>query len=264
MRLICLLLLLLVIGGLLPSVSAQDSATSLSLTAETNALQTGQEYIVSINISGAPATWSANLEIAYDPSLLYIMGTQAGSPVRPGSFYAPPESSVVVRNAVNGNRLVYTISMLAPAESVSGGGTIGTFRIYPLAPGAATLSFHQAQVTTVSTSTDAGGNRLTTSEEITFTPVLLELSISGSPVEPPSEVTATPPPTETPLPVQPAIATQQPGLVNATAAPVTTPDAAAPASPDNQTLLVIAIGAMAVGAVGLVVVLLLWRRAQGR
>jgi hypothetical protein len=244
--------------------AAQEQAV-LSLQTGTTMLQTGQEYDVTIRLDGVTDLWLANVEIQYDPALLYIIGTKAGSPVHQGALFAPAETSVVVRNKVERNSLLYTLSMLAPANPVSGSGDIGTFRVYPLAPGTARLSFTRAELTRVSF-TGEGENRIGGNPQaIPFAPVYLDLTISGSPVQPPSEATATPAPTDTPeARVGQNLPTAEATLVNLAAAP--TP-AASPApvgdnAPVSSPLLLAAIGLMLIGAIGLIVVIVLARRRR--
>jgi hypothetical protein len=159
---------------------AQDQAT-LSLTTSTTALQTGQEYEIAIRLDNAPDVWVTSLEITYDPSVLYILGTRSGSPIRQGDLFAPPEATVVVRNSVQADRMVYTISMLAPAAPARGSGVVGTFRIYPLTSGTTQLTFSQADLTAL-TFTGEGAERTGSNPQpVAFTPVLLEVTPATGP-----------------------------------------------------------------------------------
>jgi hypothetical protein len=264
-----LALFVLLISLMLAAGAAAQEQTILSLQTASTEVQTGQEYEVSIRLDNVPGLWLAGVEISYDPSRIYVIGTKAGSPVRKGDFFTP-DSSIIVFNAVSNQGLRYTISQLAPADLVRGGGVIGTFHIYPLSPGPTTLTFRQAELRTATLSGEGANRTASDPQPVDFLPALLELTISGQPVEPPSEATATPEPTETPAfapgATQPPDATAlvnvtlDPNLVQAeaTAAPVT----AAPAAADNSTLLLVAIAAMVVGGVGLVALLLVGRRRR--
>jgi len=263
-------LIVLALVGLLALPAAAQNPAVLSLQTGTAALQTGQEYEITIRLEGVADLWLANVEIQYDPALLYIIGTKAGSPVKAGTLL-DPAASVVIRNTAQRGQLIYTASLLAPANPVSGSGAVGTFRVYPLAPGAARLSFTRAELTTV-TFTGEGDNRVGGNPQpIPFTPVYLDLTITGSPVEPPPEATATPAPTDTPdARVGPAQPTAAPTLVNVAAPP--TPEALTPdPSPEGRgentgasdmPLLLAAIGLMLVGALGLIAVIVKARRRR--
>lgn len=247
-------------------VAAQDQAV-LSLKTRAAALQTGQEYEITIQLDSVTNLWLANVEITYDPALLYVIGTKAGSPVKLGTLFAA-SSSVVVRNTVQRGQIVFTSSLLAPANPASGSGAIGTFRVYPLTSGTTRLSFTKAELTRV-TFTGEGDNRVGGNPQaIPFSPVYLDLTISGNPVEPPIEATATPAPTSTPeTRVGQNLPTAEPTLVNLAAAP--TPLSETPvatttqvASSPDSTVLLIAIALMIIGAIGLIALLVFWRRRR--
>jgi hypothetical protein len=246
--------------------SAQEGAF-LSLESDTTDLKTGQFYDVRIRIDGVTDFWSANINIAYDSSLIYVVGTRSGSPVQQGEFFSPGPA-VVLRDFVKNNLITYTVSLLAPAEPLNGGGVIGTFRIYPLAPGSAPILFSQADLVKVKyVETDTTTNRVP--EAFSFTPVLLDLTITGDPVEPPPEATATPVPTLTPSPdvaVTDAIATVQPTLVNVTAAP-RTPTQEATLAPDTtsqggNSTLTIALIVLGISGIVLLLLGLAWLRSR--
>jgi hypothetical protein len=217
--------LLFLLAGLCLPVTAQ-SETLLVLSVPATAVQTGQFYEVTIGIENVPSLWLADLEILYDPAYVYIEGMKAGRPVQLGSLFAPLEQTTIIRNTVDKDHIVYTASLLNPANPITGTGTLGTFRIYPLQAGVTRLTFSQAQLTTL-TFTEQNGQRVPgTPEIVAFTPILLELQIAGSPVSIPDEMTATPLPTLTSVPeettgVSPA-STATP-LVNITRAPGSTP-----------------------------------------
>lgn len=257
------LIMFAVIGWLLVSGAAAQEQTQLSLQTDTTQMQTGQEYTVQIRLDNVPSLWLASLDISYDPNRLYVIGTKSGSPARPGDFFTA-SSSVVIFNSVEMATIHYTISQLAPADVIRGSGVIGTFRVYPLQPGPTTLTFRRAELRTATISGEGANRTASDPQPVNYVPVLLELNITGETVEPPAEATATPAPTETtsfvPGATQPPQAT---ALVNVTAAPVTPTAPTAPQA-DNTPLLAVAIGAMGIGLVGLLVVLMMWRRSRRR
>lgn len=222
--LVLLIVFLLSVGQL----SAQETGeTFLSLEIDSPALQTGQEYEVRIWVENVSALWLANLEISYDPALIYVLGTRAGSPVQAGTFWGT-ENTGSLLNMVEGDQITFAQSMFNPAEPVSGSGVIGVFRIYPLAAGSTEIRFATGTTLTRTIFDTSSGQRIATaSEEIAFTPVLLQLTITGASVTPPPEETATPTPTFTPTPdegtAQVELPTEEPTLVNITRADNTNP-----------------------------------------
>jgi cohesin domain-containing protein len=246
---------------------AQEQAV-LSLDTNTTSLQTGQEYEITIRIDNAPDFWTTDVALSYDSSLIYIVGTKAGSPIRAGDLFTP-DSSVVVENVVQDSQLAYVVSKVGETSPATGNGVIGSFRIYPIASGQTQITFSRVQLVGL-TSYDPNAANVGT-VPVAAAVVRLDLTINGDPVEPPSEATATPLPTETPTPfagigVQ---VNQQPTVVNVTAAP----DVIIP-SPSVQEIpvtagtpsfpLILAFGIMLVGGIGVVVMFVLWRRSHKR
>lgn len=267
MRRVYLVLILCFIAILLPTLLYAQISTLLSLETATTSLQTGQTYEVSIRLDDAAEVWLADMQISYDPAMIYVMGTRSGSPVSQGALF-DPASSAVIRNEVQDGLVFYTTSMLAPAKPVNGSGVIGTLRIYPLAPGQTQLIFSRGQLSKAIFEVRDGQRVGVGSEALPFTPVLLDLSVSGQAVEPPSEATATPLPTDTPIPAADIFPTQEPTLVNMTAAPrtpeplVTLEVPTASNDSRSQLPLILAIIVMMIGAVGTVITFVLIQRRK--
>jgi hypothetical protein len=265
---ILLLCLLLTIQGI---TYAQEKPV-LSLNALTNNLQTGQDYEITIRVDNAPDFWTADLVLNYDPSLIYIVGTKSGSPIKAGEIF-PSESSVIVQNSIQNNRLVYVVSKVGETTPAAGSGIIGRFHIYPIAPGKAQITFNRAQLVALSSYDPSAVNVSTV--PIASTAVLLDLVISGNSVEAPSEATATPLPTETPTPFGGigGNITRQPTLVNVTAASpadqTSVPLATLAVPTENETasrslILILAIVVMVIGGIGSIIVFFLWRRSRSQ
>lgn len=252
----------------------QEQTPILSLQLPTTALETGQPYTVTIRLENVPEVWVVNLQMTYDPALIYVMGTKAGSPVQQGDLFTA-ESSIVARNFVQGSELIYTLSMLAPADPASGSGVVGTFQIVPLAAGTTQLRFTQAELTTL-TFTGEGENRVGSDPRpVEFQAALVEVTITGETVEPPSEATATPTVTETPIQgvAQQPGSTPVPTLENITLAPTTPTVVQTPLvtieppdledeSGDSDSTLTIALAALVIVGLILVGLLVAWRRSR--
>ena len=254
--LIMLIVCCLLIAGTVIPTQAQEQAI-LSLEMDSTELQTGQSYTVSIRLEGVTNLWAVYVQIAYDPSLVYVIGTKSGSPVTPGALFSS-DTSLIVFNGVQDNLVTFAPSRVRPADPIEGGGVIGTFRIYPLQAGKTPMLFSKAEIVRRDTSL------------IPFTPVLVDLTITGDTVEPPDEATATPAPTITPSPeaqvtvdMEPTVV---PTLVNVTAAPATmapTPMPVAAAESDNSALT-IALIILGISGLGIIILLLIWLRSRRR
>jgi hypothetical protein len=257
-------IIILLLAPILPT-NAQDQ-TILSLRSGTTELQTGQEYSISIQIDDVPELWMASVEITYDPSMLYVFGTQSGSPVTLGAFWTP-ELSLSIRNSVSQGVLSYTASQLSPAELLDGSGVIGTFRIYPLAPGKTTLTIRQAELTTVTFVGEGEERTGTDPRPVPVVAALLELNITGNPVPTPVEPTATPEPTATAtaqfIPTRPA---GQPTLANITLAPGATttsaPAAEVTSEQDEGISSLLIVGILAVLMLASIGAIVIFRRAR--
>ena len=257
----CLLLILSLAFVL--STYAQDEALIQLLMDETN-LQTGQRYEVRIEVQNVEELWAADLTISYDPSQIYVIGTEAGSPVRIGEFLAGGDTIFNRTDATTGE-LRYAFSIFSPADPVSGTGVIGRFEIVPLLAGTAQFRFETAEVYSVEFVLDANGQRIgADAVPIPFLPVLLEVNISGDPATPPSEATATPTATPTLDPLllgENATELVEPTLVNITAAPRTpSPEITVPEAASNDSLLFIGIGIVILAAIGFLILFVIWRR----
>jgi hypothetical protein len=264
---------LFAVGAVLPDgaqpVSAQEGEESdilLSLKTDTTDMETGQEYEVEIWIENATDIWTVDMEIAFDPDLLFIFGTKAGSPVKYEQHFEP-DSVTTVRNLVEYDQLTYVMSRLGLVDPMNGDVLLGVFRIYPIAPGQTSLSFLRADMVTVAFEGEGMDRVRTDISRVSFTPVMVELSITGDPVDPPDEATATP--TLTPT-LRPDEGGQRPGegedLENVTAAPQAEETEEAGGAGQSAGLplpLVIGIVVMVIGAVGLIV-LLVSRRMRAR
>lgn len=251
-------LIFLTFGGVL-SLQAQNDTLILFET-ETSTLQTGQYYTLSLSIRDVSEIWQANIEIAYDPQLIYIIGTKAGSPMKPDAFM-PSEQSIVIRNSVTADQINYTQSLVAPAIPLSGGGAVATFQIYPLSAGTTQLTFRKANLAKVNYTENADGSRnVIGTELLPVLPVLLDLTITGDTVLPPSESTATPQPTPTvdPERIQAVLdETEEATLVNITLTPL--PASTLGLIPDieadtgaSDSFLPIAIVLLVIGLLGIV------------
>lgn len=269
-RVIALLILCLWAAG---AVTAQEDEPlpQVSLRTDETALMTGQFYTVRIDVEGIDRLWLADVEVEYDPAVLFIAGTNSGSPITAGDLMPSASAINIFNRAVDGT-LKYTRSMLAPAEPVSGSGTLGTFRIFPLQAGDVQLRFTLADMLYVEfTETEAGERVGNDPERLDVQPVLLTLSITGDTVTPPPEQTATPTvtPTDEPAVTAEAEETITPSvtpLVNVTAAPVTpTPLELIPEldGEDNtgaDPIILVGIGLVVLAGLGLLVLFIMGRR----
>jgi len=268
--------LIVMVVAVIMSVSIQaQSDTIMAVQADVTAVETGQYYTVSVILRDAVDVWQVNAELAYDPALLYVVGTVSGQPMTAGDFFGE-KPSLIVRNGISAGRVVYTQSLVAPADPHDGNGTVATFQIYPLSAGTAQIRFTSADLTKVNFEEAADGSRdVQSTEDLPVLPALAEFTITGETVEPPDESTPTPVPTAT----QEAFdrggeITEEAPLLNITLAPVeeTAEVTAEPqimptlipelVEEDTEALpiLPIAIGLLVFGGLGVLVLIVMSRR----
>lgn len=251
---------------------AQNDDVFISLQTDTTTMQTGQFYEIDLLAENVNDLWIVDLTLTYDPTLLYVVGTDAGSPVQGGEVWASGRSTTVF-NSVDEGEIRFSASFVNPADPFSGTGTLGTLTVYPLSAGEVSLQFAAVEMRSAQfEDTDAGRERVGPLQPITAQPVLLNLTLQGETVEPPEEATATPQPTATPrlVVVQPtAPGDAGPTLENITRVPDTpTPPLTEDVLDQTETTvtvplspLVLVGGALLVIAViGLLIVFVVSRR----
>ena len=254
--------------GLIPTIGQTD--TIIALQSDVTAVETGQYYTVSLSLQDVSDVWQINAEIEYDPTLVYVVGTVSGSPLTIGDFYSG-EPNLVVRNGVAEGQIVFTHSLVSPANPKSGSGLLATFQIYPLSAGNTQLRFSSANLTQVEFVEDANGDRdIASTEDLPVLPALLDLTITGETVPVPDESTPTPEPTPTSnLDGQSEQSTAEPTLVNITLAPdEATPEPFPTLIPEIDeddnigigSILPIAIGLLIVGGIGALILFGVSRR----
>jgi hypothetical protein len=190
--LLCLLLSSLGISSAQVSVPPID----ITLVLPSTQLTTGQAYPLDLTFNNVTELWLVNLEISYDPTKLYIIGTQSGRPIRAQGVLNPSEV-FEARNLVQNDKLIYTTSLLAPANPSSESGVLGRFEVYPLAAGDTTLTFSVVEAVRVSFEGEGETRQMTGQNFLPVAPVNLTLTVTGDTVEIPVEATATPQPTPT-------------------------------------------------------------------
>jgi hypothetical protein len=202
------LLFFMMLVLLTPIVSAQDTIR-VTISSPSTALQTGQYYDMGIRLDGANDLWLINVEIQYDPTALYIVGTQSGQPFTQTSLF-DLGGSVVIRNEARDNFMRYTISMIAPSPSTSGSDNVATFRVYPLKGGETTLEFIVVEAVRVFIEGEGETRSMTGQTYLPVAPENITFTVTGDTVEIPPEATATPLPTPTDLPFVPGSQNNEP------------------------------------------------------
>jgi len=127
--LICLLSLLL--SGALATVGAQDSLR-IWLSSEIAQATAGQEFVVTVNVTGANQVYGGSFQLLYDPQVfeVILVDNQA---VSPGAFFGS-EPSFALKNMVDATTgtVDYALTLTQPAVPVTGEGMLGTVKFRAL------------------------------------------------------------------------------------------------------------------------------------
>jgi hypothetical protein len=103
----------------------------------------GQDFTVSVVISGATGVGSVPFHIAFDPEFLDFVGTGGVSP-----FLSQDQTPVFVlaTKGAGGNEVIVGLSRQGSRPGVSGQGTLLEMTFRPKKPGTTTLSFSELSV----------------------------------------------------------------------------------------------------------------------
>lgn len=180
------------------SVSAKAGPT-MTLRASTTTPQVGDTVNVDIRVENVTNLYAADIQLKFDAALLQVLDddlSKSGIQILPGSLFPQTEPNFVVVNLADNaaGTIRFAITLLAPADPVSGSGTLATIRFAARTAGTAQVTWQ------ASTLVDNLGSAIipTTSP--------LQLVISSS------TPTPTPTPTNTPTTPYPTpIPTVKPG-----------------------------------------------------
>jgi len=181
-------------------------------------LAAGETTKLTIWVAGATDLYGVELHLQYDPAVLAVLdadASRAGVQLSPGDMLDPAAGFLVANRADNqAGELDYAITLLAPAEAVSGDGVLVSFEARALADGNSelVLSAILASAEGISLPVTVEGGWLTVGSGQPSRP-----SPSPSPTAP-APATATPRPAET--------MAKQPATLSKTPAAAETPSAA--------------------------------------
>jgi len=107
-------------------------------------LAAGETTQLTIRVAGAMDLYGVELHLQYDPAVLAVLdadASRAGVQLSPGDMLDPAAGFPVANRADNQTgELNYAITLLAPAEVVSGDGVLVSFEVQALADGSSELA----------------------------------------------------------------------------------------------------------------------------
>lgn len=124
------LLFAVMIFSLMFFVSAQENTTHIWLSTSAEQATAGQEVTVTVNVSEAEAIYGSSFKLSYDPQVLEVV-TVEDAVVQSGSFFGDAPNFPLTNKAEAGT-IEYAMTLIQPAEPVSGEGILGTITLRAL------------------------------------------------------------------------------------------------------------------------------------
>lgn len=115
---------LISIFSLVGIVGAQESPARIWVSAPVQQAAAGEEVAINIHVSGAAGIYGSSFKLAYDPQALEVVSNENGA-VTVGSFFGDEPNFPLANTAADGV-IEYAMTLVQPAEPVSGDGILGT------------------------------------------------------------------------------------------------------------------------------------------
>lgn len=133
-------LIVLVLFAQVFAAGAQSPDPRLTLVPDVTEATVGQTVTVNVTISGAAGVYGGSFKLSYDPQLFELVQTD-NKPVTPGAFFAD-EPGFALRNAADTSvgTVEYALTLMQPAQPVSGDGSLGTITLRALQDGPVVVS----------------------------------------------------------------------------------------------------------------------------
>lgn len=116
--------------SLIWTAGAQENPASIWVETPVQQAAAGEEVELAIHISGAEGVYGSSFKLAYDPQALEVI-TSDGSAITVGSFFGDEPNFPLVNTAADGV-IEYAMTLVQPAEPVSGDGILGTIKFRAL------------------------------------------------------------------------------------------------------------------------------------
>lgn len=138
--------IILIFAGNLLAVGAQDNPAMISVSPELQQVNAGQEFNVSVNIAGAQQVYGASFKLMFDPQAFEVV-SENNTAIIPGAFFEG-EPGFTLKNTVDAENGIidYALTLMQPAEPVSGDGILGTVTFRALKDSETTISAVEASL----------------------------------------------------------------------------------------------------------------------
>jgi hypothetical protein len=120
------------------AAGAQQAAPYVWIAPPSEPVAAGQEFAVTVQVSGADGVYGISLTIGYDPQVVEVVNT-SDAVVQTGSFFGGQPAFTLKNSSTNG-LIEYALTLTQPAQPVSGEGTLGTITFRALSAGASGIA----------------------------------------------------------------------------------------------------------------------------
>lgn len=204
----------------------ENAATRVWPSASLAAVSAGQEFEVNVLVEGATQAYGASFTLAYDPAALDVITERDGA-VERGAFFGD-RPHFLLKNARDGQRgsVEYALTLVQPAEPVSGAGVLGTVRFRALADAPVAVALTEAAL--VSPQFAQVDGRIVAQQMNAVQPIIGDLVVAAQAAE-----------TEVAAPSAPAGSAAQPGAVTVSVGAAAAQSAVAAPGANNQIAIII-------------------------
>jgi hypothetical protein len=125
---------------------AQQTSPSIWLASEISQASAGQEFTVSVNVSGGVGVYGSSFKLAYDPQALEVVVINNNA-VTPGTFFGSAPN-FPLKNTVDAQAgtVEYALTLTQPAQPVDGDGLLGTVTFRALTGGEVVINPVEARL----------------------------------------------------------------------------------------------------------------------
>lgn len=129
-------IMLIILAAQVLAAGAQENEPQVSVVSNIPEAKTGEEFTATIQISGANAVYGSSFKLSYDPQAFEVVQVDSQTVV-PGEFFSGAQGFTLKNTADAETGVIeYAMTLMQPAEPVSGDGVLGTvtFRALKDAP----------------------------------------------------------------------------------------------------------------------------------
>ncbi len=126
------------------AVGAQETVSRVWPSSDVTSVSSGQEFTVTIYVGDAQQIYGSSFKLAYDATAFEVVQSN-GKAVTPGTFFEG-QPGFELKNTAQGGVVEYALTLMQPAQPVSGEGVIGTITFRALQEGSVAMAVSEASL----------------------------------------------------------------------------------------------------------------------